>query len=133
MRLALFQVSESDYQFIWTFHHVLMDGRSFAIVLKEVFAFYDAFCQGQDLQLQQPRRYRDYIQWLQQQDLSQQKATGGSCLKALQYPLSGGRPGSQNDNDQEKNSVKEPEIRLSVASTSQLQFLAQQHQLTLNT
>lgn len=28
MRLALFQLSESDYQCVWTFHHALLDGRS---------------------------------------------------------------------------------------------------------
>jgi hypothetical protein len=133
MRLALFQVSESDYQFIWTFHHVLMDGRSFAIVLKEVFAFYDASARVRTYNSNNPVVIETTSSGCSSRICPQQKATGGSCLKALQYPLSGGRPGSQNDNDQEKNSVKEPEIRLSVASTSQLQFLAQQHQLTLNT
>ncbi len=68
MRLALFRLSESDYQLIWTFLHALLDGRCFPLLLKEVFAFYDAFCQGEDLQLQQPPSYRDYIQWLHQQD-----------------------------------------------------------------
>ncbi len=70
MRLALFQLSESHASCVWTFDRALLDGRSFPIIIKEVFAFYDAFCQGQDLQLEQPRPYRDYIQWQQQQDFS---------------------------------------------------------------
>jgi NRPS condensation-like uncharacterized protein len=70
IRLTLFRCAEADYRLIWTFHHILLDGRSFPLLLKEVFAFYEAFCQGQDLQLERPRPYGDYIEWLQEQDLS---------------------------------------------------------------
>src|SRR5437867_6426611 len=64
MRLALFRTGEAEYQLLWTFHHALLDARSFGLVLKEVFAFYEAFCQGRDLELAPPRPYRDYIDWL---------------------------------------------------------------------
>src|SRR3989304_4690287 len=36
MRLAVFRLAEADYRFIWTFHHALLDGRSFLLILKEV-------------------------------------------------------------------------------------------------
>ncbi|HZQ47392.1 MAG TPA: condensation domain-containing protein, partial [Verrucomicrobiae bacterium] len=42
MRLAVFQLGENEFQFVWTFHHAVLDGRSFATILNEVFAFYDA-------------------------------------------------------------------------------------------
>ena len=54
MRLALFRLAEADYQFVWTFHHILLDGRSFPLVLQEVFAFYKAFCKGDRLSLRAP-------------------------------------------------------------------------------
>lgn len=134
MRFALFRVSESDYQFIWTFHHIILDGRSYIIVLKEVFAFYDAFCQGEDLQLEQPHPYRDHIQWLQQQDLSKAEGFWRHLLKGFTAPtpLVVDRA-PKTGLEQGKSGWGEQEIRLSVASTSQLQSLAQQHQLTLNT
>lgn len=134
MRLALFRVGESDYQFIWTFHHIILDGRSFPLVIEEVFAFYDAFCQAQDLQLEQPSCYRDYIQWLQQQDLSKAESFFRQLLSGFTAPTPlffDNAPSA--GNDQQESSLGEQEIRLSVASTSQLQFLATQHQLTLNT
>jgi hypothetical protein len=65
MRLALFRCAEADYQLVWTFHSALLDNRSFSLVLNEVFTFYEAFDQGQDLCLEHPRPYRDYIEWLQ--------------------------------------------------------------------
>ncbi|MGH7998760.1 MAG: condensation domain-containing protein, partial [Brasilonema sp.] len=70
MRLTLIQLADNSYQFIWNRHHLLLDGWSSSIVFKEVFTFYKAFSQKEDLRLECPRSYRDYIAWLQQQDLS---------------------------------------------------------------
>jgi hypothetical protein len=50
MRLVLIQVDENVYQFIWSYHHLLLDGWSVSFVLKEVFDFYEAFCLGQNLE-----------------------------------------------------------------------------------
>ena len=46
MRLHIVQLGESSYRMLWTFHHALLDGRSFPIVLREVFAAYTAFRDG---------------------------------------------------------------------------------------
>ena len=132
MRLMLLQVSESDYQLIWTFHHILMDGRSLPIVLKEVFGFYDACCQGEDLQLQPPPSYRDHIQW-QQQNLSSAQEFWRQSLKGFTAPTPLVVQAATADKHQGASTVVEQEIRLSEAATSTLQSLAQQHQLTLNT
>ena len=86
IRLALFKLAESDYKLVWTFHHILLDGRSLQILLKEVFAFYEAFCQGEDLQLEQPRLYSDYIEWLQQQDVSKAEAFWRQMLSGFTAP-----------------------------------------------
>ena len=84
MRLSLVQVAETTYQFIWDFHHLLLDGWSVSLLLKEVFAYYEAFCQGQNLHLECGRPYRDYIAWLRQQDLSQKpRRSGGRHSEAL--------------------------------------------------
>ena len=134
MRLALFQISETDYQFIWTYHHALLDGRSRLLIVKEIFAYYEAFCQGYDLKLKQPRPYRAHIEWLQQQNLSKAKAFWQQTLKGFSAPTS-------LIQDQVTGSIlarekvdgSEQEITLSKAETSALQSLAQQHGLTLNT
>ncbi len=74
MRLTLIQQPDVSYRFIWTYHHLLLDGWSWPLVLQEVFAFYEALVQGQELSLPKARPYRDYIAWLQQQDLHQAEA-----------------------------------------------------------
>src|SRR5208337_4211105 len=33
MRLAIFELGNEEYKFIWTFHHILLDGRAFPLIL----------------------------------------------------------------------------------------------------
>ena len=135
MRVALFQIAEANYQCVWTFHHVLLDGRSFPIVLKELFAFYEAFCANQDLQLPQPRPYRDYIDWLRQQDFSKAENFWRSTLNGFSAPtaLTVNRTRPVKSDETEDYWYGQQKIRFSRDLTAKLQFLAQQHQLTFNT
>ncbi len=131
MRLALFRLAADTYQFTWTHHHILLDGWSLPILFKEVFAFYEAFRQGADLHLEKGRPYRDYIAWLQQQDLSQAEAFWRSELKGFTTPTPlwvnrDSSPGS-------KDIYGEKHLALSEQETAALQSLAQGHQLTINT
>src|SRR5229473_5839827 len=70
MRLALLRTGETVFQLVWTFHHLLLDARAFALLLNEVFALTEAFCRGENLELKPPRPYRGYIDWLHRLDLS---------------------------------------------------------------
>ena len=47
-RLTLLRYGGAEWHLIWTFHHTVLEGRSYALVLREVFAFYEAFCQGRE-------------------------------------------------------------------------------------
>src|SRR5262249_14069045 len=68
MRCTLIRLGEDSYRFIWSMHHLLLDGWAMMHVVKEVFDFYDAFASGKELSLPGSRPFRDYIAWLQQQD-----------------------------------------------------------------
>lgn len=41
LRLALFRTGEARWVMVWTFHHVVLDGRGFTRALEEVFGDYD--------------------------------------------------------------------------------------------
>jgi amino acid adenylation domain-containing protein len=133
MRLILIQMAEDIYQFVWTYHHLLLDGWSLPLVLKEVFQFYDAFCAGRELHLEMCRPYGDYIAWLQQQDLSQAEAFWRQIFQGFTTPVSlpAGRVASIAAN--EGAGYAEQEKRLSVAFTEALQALARRHRLSVNT
>ena len=42
MRCTLIKLSDENYKFIWSFHHILIDGWSLPIIFKEVLSFYQA-------------------------------------------------------------------------------------------
>ena len=86
MRMALMRLSDDSYQFTWSYHHILMDGWSGTAVRNEVFAYYNAYRRGQEAEIPQPRPYRDYIAWLQQQDLVAAEAFWRDLLKGFDTP-----------------------------------------------
>ncbi|HEX8922153.1 MAG TPA: condensation domain-containing protein, partial [Pyrinomonadaceae bacterium] len=86
MRLALIRLSENTYNFIWTHHHLLLDGWSAAALLKEVFACYEAFERGEDLQFEESRPFSRYLSWLQRQDASAADAFWRKMLRGFTAP-----------------------------------------------
>uniref|UniRef100_A0A2P1CYX5 AptB n=1 Tax=Fischerella sp. CENA298 TaxID=1622126 RepID=A0A2P1CYX5_9CYAN len=125
MRFTIIQLEEQRYQFIWSHHHILFDGWSMQIVLKEVLALYEANQRGEYLRLQGVRPYREYIEWLQQQDIEQAKHFWSKTLQGFEVPTSlGGNRGKQ--------TYKEQRFQLSQTVTEKLQLAARQHHLTLN-
>src|SRR5205085_305545 len=67
IRLALIRLKEDLHQFIWTHHHLLLDGWSMSLLLTEVFRRYEAARRNRPAQLPSARPYRDYIAWLGRQ------------------------------------------------------------------
>jgi hypothetical protein len=133
MRLTLFRKQEADYECVWSFNHVVLDGRSFAPVLKEAFTFYDELCEGHEPELELPRPYRDYIQWLQGLDLAQAEAFWRQTLQgAPPSPLLSRQSGSATAAEGQPGHSTH-ELRLSTTVTRVLQALAQKHDFTLNT
>lgn len=133
MRLAIMRCAEEDYRCVWTYHHALLDGRSRLQVTKEVFALYDAACQGQDVQLPLGRPYQDYIAWLQQQDVTKAEAFWRERLSGFRLPTplvvdtppeTASAPPQDND---------EQAFIFPADFTAVLHKFAQAHRLTVNT
>ncbi len=132
MQLELFQLADDQHQFVWSHHHLLLDGWSEFLVFQEVFQLYDTFSRGQTIHLEAARPYGDYIEWLQRQDLSRAEEFWRIALKGFTAPTPfrvdraiGAAAGHAPNAEQRCN--------LSTATTAALQALARQHQLTLNT
>jgi natural product biosynthesis luciferase-like monooxygenase protein len=75
-RLALFRLSERDTRLVWTFHHMLADGQSYPILIREAFCLYQAECDGTLARLEAPGCYRQFVAWLQNHQ-KEQAATAG--------------------------------------------------------
>lgn len=69
-RVALIRLGAEDWRMVWTFHHIVMDGRSFPIVLREMFAAYEASLIGDAAAFAPRRPYRDFVEWFEAKDCS---------------------------------------------------------------
>jgi amino acid adenylation domain-containing protein/non-ribosomal peptide synthase protein (TIGR01720 family) len=132
MRCTLIQLADEIYNFIWSFHHILLDGWCLSIIFKEVQTNYEAFCQEKIPRLEQPRPYREYIAWLQQQDISKAKAFWTEQLKGFMAPTPF-QVDNRTDNANSQKYYKEQRFALSKTTTEALQSYVRQHHLTLNT
>ncbi|MBW4575237.1 MAG: amino acid adenylation domain-containing protein [Aphanothece sp. CMT-3BRIN-NPC111] len=133
MRLTLIHLAPDTYQFIWSHHHLLLDGWSTPLIFQEVFAYYNAFCQGENLSLPRPRPYRDYITWLQQQNRAKAESFWQKTLKGFTAPTPLTVDRDLGNLSTKEESYDAQQIKLSSATTAALQSLARKHQLTLNT
>ncbi len=68
MRLSLARLSDDAVRVIWSVHHLLLDGWSFADVLSEVFDQYAHRQAGRSIPPKTRRPYRDFVAWLADQD-----------------------------------------------------------------
>ena len=68
MRLTSIQLGDQEWEFIWTCHHLMLDGWSCALVLEEVWDTYEKLDQDQPLPGLPILTYQAYLRWLKQQD-----------------------------------------------------------------
>ena len=133
LRITLIRLGCSEYKLIWTFHHILIDGRSFPIILNEVYSIYDAIYHGKGFQVGEPVPYREYIDWLSTQDLSGAQAYWQGVLKGFTAPTKLGIERIDQRGTEEPAIRGRQKLTLSTGMTSALQTLADQNQLTINT
>jgi amino acid adenylation domain-containing protein/non-ribosomal peptide synthase protein (TIGR01720 family) len=132
LRLALLRLADDLYHFCWSSHHLLLDGWSTPLLFKEAFMLYRGINRGEEVKLEVSRSYREYIEWLQGQDLEQAEQYWRERLRGFSAPTPLGvdhpAPDLLSPDD-----YSEQKIHLSQATTTVLQALARHHQLTLNT
>jgi amino acid adenylation domain-containing protein len=133
MRLTLIRTAERCWRFLWSHHHILLDGWCVPLILKDVFACYAA-CTGRDaIHLSRPRPYRNYVAWLAEQDLVAAERYWRTALAGFTAPTP-----LIVDQSAEPIATDVPDygvfmLRLSRPSTTNLHTFAQRHQLTVNT
>jgi hypothetical protein len=83
LRGQLVRLGERRHQFTLTAHHIVWDGWSMAVVLREFFACYG---QGDDRTLPPPPRYRTYLTWLAEREPDAARAAWAAYLSELDAP-----------------------------------------------
>jgi len=129
-RLLLVRTAERSHFFIWSHHHLILDGWCMTLLLDEVFAIYGAISKGLELRLPQPRPFRDFITWLGRQDLAAAERFWRANLAGFEAPTP---LGLERALARSASGQRELEVRLSAESSDSLRSLARRRHLTLNT
>ena len=132
MRFALIRVSEAEWRFLWTCHHLLLDGWSRPLVLREVADAYEALSRDEVPRAPARRPYRDYVRWLAAQDAEAADRFWRERLQDVTSatPIVSALPGSPAPHDAGFDSRR---CVLSQSVTAQLEATLRRHQLTLGT
>jgi surfactin family lipopeptide synthetase C len=134
MRVALIQLADDVYRFVWSYYHGLIDGWSSSLIFNDVFLFYDALTRGKELQLPLTPFFRTYIDWLRSQDLDKAEEFWRRTLKgftaATPIEFVGQKPDAIDDGTR---SYREIQISLTTETTAKLVRLTREQKLTLNT
>lgn len=62
--LGIVKLNPSHHHFVWTYHHLLLDGWSLPVVIQEVFDCYDTLCRGKQPVKKDIDNYRDFMEFL---------------------------------------------------------------------
>jgi hypothetical protein len=132
MRHALIRLGDDSWRFVWSFHHLLLDGWSTALLLKEVLASYGARQAGREIPRDRVRPFRDHIAWLKQQDMEQARRFWQERLRGFTRPtlLGAGRPAGEREAGEDYLGRRR---RLSASETSALLGLKREQGLSLDT
>ncbi|WLH83117.1 non-ribosomal peptide synthetase [Pseudomonas sp. FP2338] len=134
--LRLIRVGEARYWFMMSNHHILIDAWCRSLLMNDFFDIYMALGEGRDAQLATPPRYRDYIAWLQRQNLNEARQWWQQNLQGFERttPIPSDRPFLREHAGHSGGMVVgDCYTRLDAREGAQLRELAQAHQLTVNT
>ncbi|MEE4495899.1 amino acid adenylation domain-containing protein [Streptomyces sp. BE230] len=130
MRFTLLRTAPQRHRLVMTSHHILFDGWSMPLLVRELFELYAS--EGDDSALSRVTPYRTYLHWLAQQDRTAALEAWSTALAGIEAPTLLAGPRSTGAPD----SAELPEtlvLDLDAAATHRLRETARAHRLTLNT
>lgn len=87
MRVALTRQADDMWHVLWTSHHLILDGWSMPIVMRDVLAAYAAVRAGREPWIAPPAgRFADYVGWLQRQDMTRAEQFWRRALDGFSAP-----------------------------------------------
>ncbi|MEU9560366.1 amino acid adenylation domain-containing protein [Streptomyces fumanus] len=127
LRVLLVKLGTDRHRMMVTLHHILLDGWSLPILMRELWACYEAGGSASGLPPVAP--YRDYLAWLERQDEDAARAAWRQALADAEEPTLVA-PGDADGTTESTGSVQR---RASGALLGALDELARGHDVTVNT
>jgi amino acid adenylation domain-containing protein len=117
-RVTLCKTNEFHIIMMLSYHHILLDGWSLGIILKEFFSAYGDLCNGNPLKKPLKTKFKEFIQWHQQQDQEKEAGFWQSYLEAIEP--GGGLQLTKTSNDTTAKQLNQYYSRLEQEDTKNL-------------
>ena len=128
-RFHLIRTAPDNYRLIWTFHHILIDGRAITTLLREAFTAYDP-PYPESIQ-PAASDFREHSKWLAALDHAPSTAFWQNHLSGVTGPLP--LVVDRLVPDPNPNCQEEADLSLTLGQTDALRAFAARHGITLNT
>ena len=131
MRTAILQLGPKEYEFVWSHHHILMDGWCVGILIADFFEIYGSLVKNRPAQLAPVIPYNRYIRWLGKQ--SKTRAQDYWTLYVAGYMETAAVPRKKTEKDQEDYMRGSFRLSLDKETSSRLYRFAVDRRVTQNT
>ncbi|MCP4150135.1 MAG: AMP-binding protein, partial [bacterium] len=65
IRVSVIRLDETEYEFVWSFHHIIMDGWCTSLLVADYSEIYNSIMNRTPLHLPPVKPYNSYIRWLE--------------------------------------------------------------------
>ena len=126
-KVSLIKIKKDSFYLVWCCHHLLLDGWSSSIILKDVFAYYNSLIHKKEVTLEPISSYKSYLNWLKETDLDEAKNFWIETFKGFKNPF------LFNQNQSKLHETVKNHLNLSIDTSKKAESLAKANQVTLNT
>ncbi|MCX6316091.1 MAG: amino acid adenylation domain-containing protein [Bacteroidetes bacterium] len=131
MRVWILRTGEETWEFLWSHHHIIMDGWCMGLVIRDFGILYQAECRKQPIALPPVKHYGEYIRWLERNDREQSAIYWQNYLqgydKAIVFPQRDQQP-------EQTESTQQQSVKFSPGRdvTGKIHALCAHHAVTPN-
>jgi len=127
LRVTLIRISEDTFYYVWSHHHILMDGWSGPLIFKELMRLYEACRRGHTLDLPESRPF------LRQQDINKAEEYWRGVLEGFEMPTPLPEDRSAEGRRLYGDRFEQSQVHLSEEHTAELNRFVRSQKITLNT
>jgi len=129
LNIKLAKIQEDCFRLLWPSHHLLVDGWSSSIILKDLFTIYDSLYTDKSPMLEVLPSHKSYLTWLNKFSLNEAKDFWSSYLNDLDSA-----PLFDSNNQSVSGSIPKVEkLHLTKELTTEIVNLAKSYRVTVNT
>jgi len=130
MRLTVLQTEENEFEFIWSHHHILMDGWCMAIIIEEFRKIYSGLASGNEFTLAPVKPYADYIKWINDRDKDEAANYWKNYLSLYETPV--GLPKKEKASNSAQPEFSASSFIIDKSTAQAINKLSRTHGVTVN-